>query len=206
MKKTEAHSLLFNSDEPYERIVVNFNSDAIEDDVAEEITSFLDSRQFGKNNRYSASLFRNTQWAYYMNKICSLKNISAQKVYLTALLIELNENYSKIRNDETVNGDLMNIINYINTHLTNELNLEKICNKFYISKPHLNKKFKKVVGTTVWEYITTKRLLLAKDLLRSGEHPTKVFLKSGFNDYCTFFRAYKAKFNNSPKNDFFKRF
>lgn len=76
-----------------------------------------------------------------------------------------------------------------------------ISEKFYISKSQLNRKFKRITGSTVWEYILTKRLIFAKELLQNGEHPTTVYLKSGFKDYCSFFRAYKIKFGVSPKND-----
>ena len=64
MKKAEAHSLLINSHNPYERIVVNFNSDAIGENVRTKLANFLDSRPLGVKNRYPASLFKGTQWHY----------------------------------------------------------------------------------------------------------------------------------------------
>ena len=81
------------------------------------------------------------------------------------------------------------------------MTLESICEKFYISKSQLNRRFKRVIGSTVWEYVTTKRLILAKELLQNGETPMTVYSKCGFNDYTSFFRAYKSRFFVSPKND-----
>ena len=74
----------------------------------------------------------------------------------------------------------------------------------FISKSQLNRKFRNVTGSTVWEYITAKRLILAKELLVRGEKPTSVYTKCGFNDYTSFYRAYKTKFLHSPKNDYIK--
>ena len=62
--------------------------------------------------------------------------------------------------------------------------------------------FKALTGTTVWDYIVTKRIMKARMLLQSGERPYDIYLKCGFKDYCSFFKAYKLKFGVSPKQDF----
>ncbi len=204
MKKSEAHSLLIINPIPYERIVLNFNSDAISENVRNKLINFLDNRPLGTNNRYSASLFNDTNWLYYLERIRSCDDINKKSVYLTVLLFELCERFPEIKTQETSKGGIMDIVKYINSNLSGELSLDTICDRFFISKSHINRKFKKLIGTTVWEYITTKRLLLAKELLQTGTLPTDVYLKCGFKDYCTFFRAYKNKFGVSPKKDFIK--
>lgn len=201
MKKAETHSPRVNGDVPYERIVVSFNAEAIPNRVRERLVRFLDERPLGINNRYAASRFSDTCWMHYLEKMCQQQQMGEQSVYLSALLMELEEQYQTLSQDEVAGGDIMDIVKYINSHLTQDLNLDRICSRFYVSKSHINKKFKQVIGTTVWEYITTKRLLMAKDLMQSGEVPTNVYLKCGFKDYCTFFRAYKAKFQVSPRSD-----
>ena len=204
MKKAEAHSLLINSHNPYERIVVNFNSDAIGENVRTKLANFLDSRPLGVKNRYPASLFKGTQWHYYLKKICESSDINEQSVYLTVLLSELQSRFSEIETQDRSSGEIMDIVKYINDHLSEELNLDIICDRFFISKSHVNRKFKKIIGTTVWEYVSAKRLLFAKELLQTGVSPTEAYLKCGFRDYCTFYRAYKTKFGVSPKIDVLK--
>ena len=135
-----------------------------------------------------------------MEKICENNDINIQSVYLTVLLSELYERFQEIKTQEDSSDGIMDIVKYINYNLSGKLNLDIICDRFFISKSHLNRKFKKIIGTTVWEYITTKRLLLAKELLQNGIAPTNAYSQCGFKDYCTFFRAYKAKFGISPKN------
>ena len=205
MKKAEAHSLLINSHNPYERIVVNFNADAIAEAVRPGTVDFLDSRPFGIHNRYAASYFPETNWLYYLKKMCETDDPGEKSVYLTVLLCELKENASALQDQAVTGGGIMDIVKYINDHIAENLNLDLICSRFFISKSHINRKFKTVIGTTVWEYITTKRLLLAKEFLQAGVPPTKVYGQCGFQDYCTFFRAFKARFGASPKNSAAKR-
>ena len=50
------------------------------------------------------------------------------------------------------------------------------------------------------KYIKTKRLLAAREMIRIGEKPTNVYLKVKYNDYTTFFRAYKEFFGYSPSD------
>ena len=201
IKKAEAHSLLISSKVPYERIVVNFNQEALLEDYPHEAILFLDNKPLGKNNRYTATKFSDMRWLYYLEIICSSQDYYEKRLYLTILLRELKKHYHEICENSIKADSTSDIIEYINRHLTEELSLDSICENFYISKSQLNRKFRRITGSTVWEYILTKRLLLAKELIQNGEHPTTAYIKSGFNDYCTFFRAYKIKFGVSPKND-----
>lgn len=202
LKKAEAHSLLIKTLVPYDRITIHFSVEAILQEYRELLCQFLDSRPLGKNNRYAVALFKNNNWRYYMDRIYSTKDHTQRRVYLTALLYELWQNFPKVCSRETAETDpCAKVISYINENLTHNLNLEMLCSEFFMSKAQLNRRFKKATGSTVWEYIMTKRLLLAKDYLFKGESPTTVCTKSGFNDYCSFYRAYKAKFGVSPKAD-----
>lgn len=202
MKKAEAHSLLIHSPCPYERIVIHFSGDAISPDLRNSLCAFLDNRALGKNNRFPATLFKSAHWQYYLKRIYTTKNRAQQQVYLTALLYELWEAYPKICGSQDVEKNpITDVITYINENLTDPLSLEVLCREFYMSKAQLNRKFKKSTGSTVWEYIMTKRLFLAREYLQDGESPTVVCAKTGFNDYCSFYRAYKAKFGTSPKDD-----
>lgn len=45
-----------------------------------------------------------------------------------------------------------------------------------------------------------KRLLVAKDLITSGEQITKTYIQCGFNDYSCFLRSFKNMFNKSPRD------
>lgn len=205
MKKSEAHSLLINRDIPYERIVINFNANALLENFADKFIPFLDSRPFGEKNRYPAADFQETAWLYYLEKICISQDMATKRLYLTILMEQLYENYGNIHSHDVPQDNIRDIIEYINQHLTDDLSLDVLCTQFYISKSHLNRKFRQITGSTVWNYIQTKRILLAKEFLQNSTHPTEVYSKCGFQDYSSFFRAYTSKFHTSPKQDYVKK-
>lgn len=92
-------------------------------------------------------------------------------------------------------------INYINKNLSNELSLEIISNALYISRVSLNRKFREIMGCTVWEYVIRRRIYSVRQRLFLGSNITDAYQKSGFNDYSSFFRAYKKVVGISPSED-----
>lgn len=204
IKKAESHSLLIHTPIPYERIAIHFSPEDIYPEN-KNIISFLNSRPLGKNNRYAAEKCGNNNWIYYLEKICFSKDETTKKLYLNVILSELYENADKATEGSLSHDSTTDIIKYINENLATIKNLDEICRQFFISKTQLNRNFKRMTGSTVWEYIITKRLLLAKEYLRTGITATISCEKSGFSDYCSFFKLYKKKFGISPKNDHIKK-
>ena len=91
------------------------------------------------------------------------------------------------------------VLHYINEHYSETLTLDQLAEKFFISKYHLLRKFDAQVGTTVHRYILQKRLLNAKQLLAGGVPPNEVCQYCGFGDYANFYRAFKAEYNETPR-------
>ncbi|MBU3179049.1 AraC family transcriptional regulator [Clostridium estertheticum] len=91
-----------------------------------------------------------------------------------------------------------NIITYLNDHLTETITLDNISNKFFISKHHLNKVFRKAIGTTVGDYIIHKRVVLAYNLIMQGQSASLASNNAGFHDYSSFYRAFKKNTGHSP--------
>ena len=204
MKKAETHSLLINKAIPYERIVINFSSKAILNGLENKIIDFIEKRPLGKHNKYSAKKFQNNNWLYYLDKICTSDALIEQQLYLTALLNEMCRDYP-IDTSNNEHSNINEIIEYINNNLFEDLSLDMLSANFYLSKAQLTRKFKMFTGATIWEYITTKRLIKAKELLNDGMPPTVVFTACGFNDYNTFYKAYIKHFGSSPKHAHIKR-
>ena len=98
----------------------------------------------------------------------------------------------------SANKTVFSIIEYINENLTNEISLDDIARRFYISKYYLCRIFLKHTGASPFAYITAKRIALAQDLINAGERATDVAYKVGFADYSAFYRAYKKQTGRSP--------
>lgn len=87
---------------------------------------------------------------------------------------------------------------YIDANLSEELTVEGLAERVYLSKFHLMRRFKEETGQTVHEYISQRRLRVARDLIRQGESVTDVCFKVGFRSYSSFFRAYVKLFGMTP--------
>jgi len=198
LKVAESHALLIDEATPYERMVINFNSDALVGNLKDRIVSFLDNRPLGQQNKYS--LLKQENLLFYLDKICTIEDIEEKRLYLTFILNELSKKKTSEPNQEFTDS-MGEVIEYINEHLFEDISLDMLSEKFYLSKVHLTRKFKAYVGSTIWEYVSTKRLIKAKELLKNGKWPTDVAETCGFNDYSTFYRAYKQKYGISPKED-----
>ncbi len=96
------------------------------------------------------------------------------------------------------NPKIVEITDFINQHLSWDLNVDLISRTFFLSKYHLMRLFKQETGYTIGGYINCKRLLMAKQLLLEEESITHICYLCGFKNYSTFFRAYRKFFHEAP--------
>ena len=89
-------------------------------------------------------------------------------------------------------------LSYINEHLTEELSVDRLAERVYLSRYHFMRLFKAQTGSTAHAYIRQKRLLAAARLIRAGTPANKAALDAGFGDYSAFHRAFKESFGISP--------
>ena len=82
MKKAEAHSLMLSSSCAYERMVVHFTAEDILGESRDQIIDFLDNRPLGEFNKYPAAAFKDSNWQYYMLKICETYDNAIKQIYL----------------------------------------------------------------------------------------------------------------------------
>ena len=92
------------------------------------------------------------------------------------------------------------VLEYINNHFSEELTLDGLAGRFFISKYHLSREFGRIVGIPVHRYIIQKRLVVAKQMLSEGRSSSMVYQHCGFGDYSNFYRAFRNEYGISPKN------
>ena len=97
------------------------------------------------------------------------------------------------------NKNVRMIIEYIDKHYTEHIELSDIAGYMYMDKSYIGRLFKRHTGISIMLYVNMKRIVLAKNMIFSGIPPTEVFQRCGFNDYSTFYRAFKRYAGVSPE-------
>lgn len=96
------------------------------------------------------------------------------------------------------NPRIREILDYIHRHLGEDLDIETIAGAFFLSKYHMMRLFRQETGTTIHLYITQKRLMLARELIRGGMKATEACYRSGFRSYSSFTRACEKHLGTTP--------
>ena len=91
------------------------------------------------------------------------------------------------------------LIEHVEGHLDERLNLDEVAANFYISRGTVNKLFRQNMDTSFYKFVTQRRLILAKALIGEGEPMESVSVKCGFSDYSTFYKAFKKEYGISPR-------
>ncbi len=91
------------------------------------------------------------------------------------------------------------IIQYIETHIDEDLSLDLLADKLHVSKFHISHVFSDTNGLPLHKYITKKRLDMCRDAILSGQDISLVAEAYGFSDYSVFYRAFVKEYGKSPK-------
>jgi len=98
-------------------------------------------------------------------------------------------------------GHIYKAIEYINSHITEELKIEEICAAVPISKYYFCREFKKAMGLTVMEYILKTRLTLAQTMLiKEKASISEISESCGFSSISYFCRVFKQELGMAPSH------
>lgn len=95
-------------------------------------------------------------------------------------------------------GRILQIVDYLNTHLAEDLSIDQIAQQFYMSKFHMMRLFRAEMGQSIYGYLSSRRLSRARDLIADGVSATDAAFVCGFGSYSAFTRAYKKQFGSTP--------
>lgn len=87
---------------------------------------------------------------------------------------------------------------YICQHFDQDLNLDLLSKKQYVSKFHLLRVFKRYYGQTPHQFLTDKRIEQSKELLKKGVPVNKAGFAVGFESASSFSTLFKNKTGLPP--------
>lgn len=135
------------------------------------------------------------------------KNRYGREVLGKALLMELLVTLCRYQMREDAlhpapmqpkNDRILEMLRYLDEHLCEDLNINHLADRFFISKYHLMRLFHKETGSTIHTYLIQRRLLTARELIKNGVSASDACYRSGFRSYSSFTRAYSKNFGTTP--------
>ena len=126
-----------------------------------------------------------------------IQSLILQLIYSLSKDILLCEQMIPFNNSDT---SILDILNYIREHLSDELTLESMSTLASLSPTHFHRKFKAAVGQTLREYVEEQRTRKAIHLMQSSDMTlTQIAFECGFSSQSYFNYAFKRKMKASPR-------
>lgn len=203
-----AHRPELEADTPYERVIIYIDPDFLQmssDEDCNLMELFSGSRghvlRLRENERkkifaLSGTLEKELSGDPYGRKILS-------NGALLRLLVEIGRVQRKedaLNPGPVIPEDprVLEWMDYLDRHLAEDLDMDALAARFYISKFHMMRLFKAQTGFTVHTYLLQRRLLAARQLIERGLLATEACYRSGFRSYSSFTRAYSKHFGTTP--------
>ncbi len=208
----EIHTISFNSDAVYERHFIQISPEYLKGEET-DLLYMINQRPAGTMNRISADIVKSYGLGEYFSMIEQYvvnrvpESDILIKTYIIQMLAKINsalrEYHELFLETPFANKRIMDVKKYIDEHFYEDITLEMLCEKFYISKYHLCRTFKSYTSLPVKEYINARRITVAKQMIFEGHNLTSVCYECGFKDYSVFYKTFK-KFTDKSPRDFFR--
>ncbi|SKC96225.1 AraC-type DNA-binding protein [Chitinophaga ginsengisegetis] len=189
-------------DEAYIRSTLQYLNEYYNGEYADKNDWRLQFNQYHFNNDVDLTDLINK-----LVRICSSSDLS-RDIYadlnMKELLIRILQSQhlqliSDERDTSSNNSRLHFVLHYINEHLTENISVDTLCRKAYLSRNVFFKWFKDQFGITPLQYINRERLKLAKQLLADRNNSVgQVSMLCGFNDTNYFIRLFRSAEGITP--------
>jgi AraC-like DNA-binding protein/mannose-6-phosphate isomerase-like protein (cupin superfamily) len=211
VNRNDIHRVFVDGSEIYERIIVYISPGFMEAYHTEEYDLTYCFQRASEEQSYvlripslpKSTLFKTTTRLEHSFDDTEYAGSLYREILFLEFMIQLNRAAIKERieylDTGMYNPKVIEIMHYIQEHLTDTLDIDTIASTFYLSKYYMMRLFKSETGVTIGTYITRRRLMLAQDYITSGMTVTEACFASGFKNYSTFSRAYKAEFHTTPR-------
>ncbi len=101
----------------------------------------------------------------------------------------------------SLRGCIRQVKEYIDNHLTETISLSQVARSVFLSPSYLSRLFREQTNESFSEYVTRRKMEVARSLLESGEKKIyEVAIAVGYADPAYFGRVFRQYFNVTPTN------
>lgn len=91
------------------------------------------------------------------------------------------------------------LVAYVEENYAASLTINDLAGIFFVSGSTISHLFKKKMGISFYRFVTQRRLIAAKSQIEKGAQLEDVAASVGFQDYSSFYRAFKQEYGISPR-------
>ncbi len=207
------HGVLVDSNHPpYERYMLHFDPSCLSVERRILLQEVLPSQLFSSDqSRGEACVWRNMEHSGVLQCMEMMENLRLSPpdtvtmllpIYLEALLgmmlAEQQRRGQPAPRRERTSTTQQDLVLWVERHFTENITLESLAERFFLSRGYVNTIFRRATGSTVKNYVLKRRMSYVQMLLSSGLPATQAAARAGFDDYTTFYRAFVRAFGHSP--------
>lgn len=205
--KNTIHKARLYDDGDSTYFIIRFYSTSLDEALLDTLTNLFKYKRFTINeeNFSLIDLLFSKIYKEYKNKSetrdimlkCELGEIL---IILSRLVSKSNISIEGTHTPTVIEESVKYINSLVGTPEINELTLTFVAHKFFMSPTHFSRKFKQETGFGFKEYITSAKILFAKNLMHSTDYSiTKIATLSGFDDSNYFSTVFKNHESISPR-------
>lgn len=202
----DIHGLFIKDNNPYERIPIHIE-ERFADSLSTPVTDLFRCFYNRKPERiYHLNKEQMKEYEYHAEAIITALNDKSfgydvrVKASLLSILLLAN---TAARSNDRYFGDISpkiirDTISFVDANLTKDISVQTIADFANISRSRLSHLFKEYTGTSLWNYIITRRIQYARTLLLKGTSITATCYECGFRDYAHFVKVFTRINGVSP--------
>lgn len=207
----ESHKAANNKNTLFSRIYFHIPPSFIEKYSSDttDLSQCFTSRSIGKNNILRLNKHEEKYIMDIYGRLSEIINSDNNNfgnrllfdTYIIQLLIYINNLYQEqsFTMPQKYSPDVQYTIEYIESHITENITLDILAKKLSRDKYYLSHKFKKETDTSILHYLILSRISKAKQCLSEGMNVTETCYNCGFGDYSNFITTFRKITGYTPK-------
>ncbi len=204
----EVHKVMPDPKQPGSLIVIMFKTKILEYlSNSQELCTIFYNKELKRRLRLEAGeketvkdILEDLLFEFENENLFYQEKITARLTELLVILHRLYRIQKKEKDTDDGVGERINkVMEFIENNLNEDITVKDIANHIHLSASHLSSLFKQKTGLTIYSFIISKRLILARKLLVETEQPVDVIAEEcGFNDVSSFIRCFRERVGTTP--------